>query len=220
MGDCKIQGPSYENSWAKWIMTPGDGPFTKLIKIICAIIFWIIKFVVARGMVKFSLTIFNIYFFLNAVMGIGNYTTPLQSSSYKIDIIHRIFYTKLCSSNPMKEPFKYIAKCVIFVLIYFLVEMVILHNLMKGIINYSSMTSNKTAPNTGLSEKTNENADKNSMAVKTFMMIMNGLIIVFVLLWCVYKAIYKMPNFVRAYEEQDNPSTDKRFEYDCSKIIR
>lgn len=217
MGNCSLQGKSYESSWTKWIMTVGDGPFTKLIKIICAIIYWILKFVVARGMVKFSLTIFNIYFFINAVMGIGNYTTPLQSSSYKIDIIHRIFYTKLCSSNPMKEPFKYFAKCIIFILIYFLVEMVILHNLMKGIMNYSSMTSNKTAPNTGLSEKINENADKNSMAVKTFMMIMNGLIVVFVLLWCVYKAMYKMPNFVRAYEEQDDPSMDKRFEYDCSK---
>ena len=217
MGNCSLQGKSYESSWTKWIMTVGDGPFTKLIKIICAIIYWILKFVVARGMVKFSLIIFNMYFFINAVMGIGNYTTPLQSSSYKIDIIHRIFYTKLCSSNPMKEPFKYFAKCIIFILIYFLVEMVILHNLSKGIINYSSMTSNKTAPNTGLSEKTNENADKNSMAVKTFMMIMNGLISIFVILWCVYKAMYKMPNFVRAYEEQDDPSTDKRFEYDCSK---
>ena len=95
--------------------------------------------------------------------------------------------------------------------------MVILHNLMKGIKNYSNMSTNKTAYNTGLSTKTNEDADKNSMAVKTFMMVINGLLVILVLLWCLYKAIYKMPNFVRAYEDQYNPSTDKRLVYDCSK---
>jgi hypothetical protein len=79
------------------------------------------------------------------------------------------------------------------------------------------MSTNKKAYNTGLSAKTNEDADKNSMAVKTFMMILNGLLVIFVLLWCIYKARYKMPSLVRAYEEQDNPSTDKRLEYDCSK---
>jgi hypothetical protein len=214
---CKLKGESYENSWVKWIMTPGDGAFTKLIKIICAIFYWIIKFVVAKGMIKLSITIFTLYFFVNAVMGIGNYTTPLQSSSYKIELIHRIFYTKLCSSNYMKEPFKYLAKCFIFIFIYFLVEVVILHNLLKGMNSYSNMTTNKKDYNTGLSEKTNDNADKNSIAVKTFMIILNGLLIVFIILWCLYKAMYKMPIFVASYEEQDNPSNDKRFEYDCSK---
>jgi hypothetical protein len=217
MGDCKLQGPAYENSWVKWIMTPGDGAFTKLIKIVCAIIYWILKFAVSMSMVKFAKTIFSLYFLVNAIMGIGNFTTPLQSSSYKLDLIHRIFYTKLCSSNYRTEPFKYLAKCIIFIPIYFLVELVILHNLMKGIKNYSSMSTNKKAYNTGLSAKTNEDADKNSMAVKTFMMILNGLLVIFILLWCTYKLIYKMPNFVRAYEEQNNPSTDKRLTYDCSK---
>jgi hypothetical protein len=217
MGDCKLQGAAYENSWVKWIMTPGDGAFTKLIKIVCAIIYWILKFSVSMTMVKFSKTIFNLYFLVNAVFGIGNFTTPLQSSSYKLDIIHRIFYTKLCSSNWRTEPMKYFAKCLIFIPIYFLVELVLLHNLMKGIKNYSSMSSNKTAYNTGLSAKTNEDADKNSMAVKTFMMILNGLLVIFILLWCIYKARYKMPALVRSYEEQDNPAIDKRLVYDCSK---
>ena len=217
MGDCKLQGSTYENSWVKWIMKTGDGPFTKLLKIFCAIIYWILKYSVSMGMVKFSKTIFALYFLINGVMGIGNYTTPLQSSSYKFDLIHRIIYTKLCSSNYRKEPFKYLAKCFIFVSIYFLLELVILDNLIKGIKNYSSMSSNTPAYNTGLSEKTNEDADKNSMAVKTFMVILNGMIVIMVLLWCVYKAVYKMPDFVRSYEEQDNPSIDKRLEYDCSK---
>jgi len=219
MGNCKLQGPSYENSWVKWIMKTGDGAFTKLIKIVCAIIYWILKFVVSMRMVKFAKTIFTVYFFMNAVLGLGNYTTPLQSSSYKIDLIHRIFYTKLCSSSFRTEPFKYFAKCIIFLPIYFLVEMIILHNLMKGMKTYASMSSNKTDYNTGLSAKTNDDADKNSMAVKTFMMVLNGLIVIFVLLWCVYKAVYKMPKFVSAYEEQDNPSTDKRLVYDCSKQV-
>jgi hypothetical protein len=217
MGDCKLQGSSYENSWVKWIMKTGDGPFTKLIKIVCAIIFWILKYVVSMNMVKISKTIFSLYFIINGIIGIGNYATPLQSASYKIELINRIFYTKLCSSNYRTEPFKYLLKCFIFIAIYFLVEMVILHNLMKGIKNYSNMSTNKTAYNTGLSTKTNEDADKNSMAVKTFMMVINGLLVILVLLWCLYKAIYKMPNFVRAYEDQDNPSTDKRLVYDCSK---
>ena len=217
MGDCKLQGPAYESSWVKWIMTPGDGPFTKLIKIVCAIIYWILKFAISMTMVKLSKTIFNLYFFVNGVFGIVNFTTPLQSSSYKLDLIHRIFYTKLCSSNWRTEPMKYFAKCLVFIPIYFLVELVILHNLMKGIKNYSSMSSNKKAYNTGLSAKTNEDADKNSMAVKTFMMILNGLLVMFILLWCIYKARYKMPTLVRSYEEQDNPAIDKRLTYDCSK---
>jgi hypothetical protein len=217
MGDCKLQGPAYESSWVKWIMTPGDGPFTKLIKIVCAIIYWILKFAISMTMVKLSKTIFNLYFFMNGVFGIVNFTTPLQSSSYKLDLIHRIFYTKLCSSNWRTEPMKYFAKCLVFIPIYFLVELVILHNLMKGIKNYSSMSSNKKAYNTGLSAKTNEDADKNSMAVKTFMMILNGLLVMFILLWCIYKARYKMPTLVRSYEEQDNPAIDKRLTYDCSK---
>lgn len=217
MGDCKLQGAAYESSWVKWIMTPGDGPFTKLIKIVCAIIYWILKFSVSMNMVKLSKTIFSLYFLVNAVLGIGNFTTPLQSSSYKVDLIHRIFYTKLCSSNWRTEPMKYFAKCFVFIPIYFLVELVLLHNLMKGIKNYSSMSSNKTAYNTGLSAKTNEDAEKNSMAVKTFMMILNGLLVIFILLWCIYKARYKMPSLVRSYEEQNNPAIDKRLVYDCSK---
>ena len=216
MGDCKLQGPAYEKSWVKWIMTPGDGAFTKLIKIICAIIFWILKFSVSMIMVKFSKMIFSLYLLVIGVMGIGNFTTPLQSSSYKLDLIHRIFYTKLCSSKYRTEPFKYFAKCLIFVPIYFLVELVLLHNLMKGINNYSSMSTNKKGYNTGLSAKTNEDADKNSMVVKSFMMILNGLLVVFILLWCVYKSLYKMPNFVKSYEDPSDPSTDKRLEYDCS----
>jgi hypothetical protein len=79
------------------------------------------------------------------------------------------------------------------------------------------MSTNKKAYNTGLSAKTNEDADKNSMAVKTFMMILNGLLVIFILLWCVYKMIYKMPSLVRSYEEGANPATDKRLTYDCSK---
>ena len=217
MGDCKLQGSTYENSWVKWIMKTGDGPFTKLLKIFCAIIYWILKYSVSMGMVKFSKTIFALYFLINGVMGIGNYTTPLQSSSYKFDLIHRIIYTKLCSSKYRTEPFKYLAKSFLFVSIYFLVELVILDNLIKGIKNYSSMSSNTPVYNTGLSAKTNEDADQNSMAVKTFMVILNGMIVIMVLLWSVYKAIYKMPDFVRAYEDPENPSTDKRLEYDCSK---
>jgi hypothetical protein len=216
MGNCTLQGAAYENSWVKWIMTPGDGPFTKLIKIVCAIIFWILKYAVSMSMVKFSKTIFSLYFLVNGVMGIGNFTTPLQSSSYKLDLIHRIFYTKLYSSNWRTEPMKYFAKCLVFIPIYFLVELVILHNLMKGINNYSSMSSNKKTYNTGLSAKTNDDADKNSMAVKTFMMILNGLLVMFVLLWSIYKARYKMPNLARGYENPTDPSIDKRLEYDCS----
>ena len=216
MGNCKLQGAAYENSWVKWIMTPGDGPFTKLIKIVCAIIFWILKYAVSMSMVRFSKTIFSLYFLVNGVMGIGNFTTPLQSSSYKLDLIHRIFYTKLYSSNWRREPMKYFAKCLVFIPIYFLVELVILHNLMKGINNYSSMSSNKKTYNTGLSAKTNDDADKNSMAVKTFMMILNGLLVMFVLLWSIYKARYKMPNLARGYEDPIDPSIDKRLEYDCS----
>ena len=216
MGNCTLQGAAYENSWVKWIMTPGDGPFTKLIKIVCAIIYWILKFSVSMNMVKLSKTIFSLYFLVNAVLGIGNFTTPLQSSSYKVDLIHRIFYTKLCSSNWRTEPMKYFAKCFVFIPIYFLVELVLLHNLMKGINNYSSMSSNKKEYNTGLSAKTNDDADKNSMAVKTFMMILNGLLVMFVLLWSIYKARYKMPNLARGYEDPTDPSIDKRLEYDCS----
>jgi hypothetical protein len=204
-------------TWAEWIMNPGDGAFTKLVKIICAIIFWIIKFVVTKKMINLSKFILNIYFFVIAINGIGTYANDVQTGSYKIDLIHRIFYTKLCSSKYKTAPFKYFIKCLIFLPIYFLVEMVILHNLTKGTYNYSTMESNKKAYNTGLSEKTNEDTDKNSMAVKTFMMVLNGLIMIIVLLWCVYKGLYKMPDFVRSFEEQENPSTDKRFMYDCTK---
>jgi hypothetical protein len=87
---------------------------------------------------------------------------------------------------------------------------------MKGIKNYSSMSSKKKEYNTGLSAKTNDDADKNSMAVKTFMMILNGLLVVLVLLWSIYKALYKMPILVRGYENPIDPSIDKRLEYDCS----
>lgn len=216
MGNCNVRGAAYENSWVKWIMTPGDGPFTKLLKFICTIIYWILKYAISMSMVRFSKFIFSLYFFVNGIMGIGNFTTPIQGNNYKLDMIHRIFYTKLCSSNYRTEPLKYVAKCFIFIPIYFLVELIILHNLMKGIKNYSSMSSKKREYNTGLSAKTNDDADKNSMAVKTFMMILNGLLVVLVLLWSIYKALYKMPILVRGYENPTDPSIDKRLEYDCS----
>ena len=211
---CNFKGESYENSWAKWIMTPGDGPFTKLLKIVCAIIYWILKFSISMNLVKLSKTIFTLYFLINGFLGIRNYTTPKQTAGYKIDVIHRIFYTMLCNE---KNSFFYFIKSIFFYLIYFLIEMVILHNLWKGIKNYSNMSSNKKPYNTGLSQKTNDNADRNSMAVKTFMIILNGILFVFVLLWTIYKAKYKMPVFVTAYKEDNNTYPDKKLRYNCSE---
>jgi hypothetical protein len=207
-----------EKTWVEWIMTPGDGAFTKIMKIIIAIIYWILKFSISINMVVVSKTIFTLYFLINSVMGIGNFTTPLQGSNYKLDVIHRIFYTKLCSSNYKTEPFKYFAKSLVFVSIYFLVELVILHNLWKGMKTFSSVPKNRKTYNTGLSKDTNQKSEKNSMAIRSFMLILNGILFTFVLLWCIYKAIHKRPIMVISYEAGNNSDyPDKRLNYECSQ---
>ena len=207
-----------EKTWVEWIMSPGDGGFTRIIKIIITIVYWILKFSISMNMVVFSKTIFALYFLINSVMGIGNFTTPLQGSNYKLDVMHRIFYTKLCSSNYKTEPYKYFAKTMIFVFIYFLVELVILHNLWKGMKTFSSIPKNRNTYNTGLSKETNKNAEKNSMAIRSFMLIINGMLFTFVILWCIYKAIHKRPKMVISYEAGNNGDyPDKRLNYECSQ---
>jgi hypothetical protein len=112
--------------------------------------------------------------------------------------------------------FKYFAKSILFFLIYLLVELIILHKLYRGSKAFLDMKP--PVVSTGLSSNPNIDINKNNNSVKSFMVIIYGLFMALVLIWCVYKIQFRMPDFVRAYKHRSPPddTLDKRFQYDCT----
>lgn len=194
-----------EQSWLTWLMNPLPGIFMFVIKCIALIIFWLFKFIISLGMVGLSSFIFVIYFIWNLLFGMSSFTTPIQSVSSKIDLMYRIMYTKLCD-NDNDGIFKYIAKSMIFFCIYFLVEIIIVRNLMQSVDVFSNMKT----PSYGNSN--------NNTSVKSFMVILYAILILCVAIWSTYKFKFQMPIIVSAYKNRKTPddTLDKRFQYECS----
>jgi len=191
--------------WGKWLIENNSGAFIFVFKCICFIIFWLFKFIISIGLVGLSKFIFIIYFIYNFLFGMSSFTTPIQSVNSKIDLIYRAMYTKLCD-NDNDGIFKYIAKSFIFFCIYLLTECVIIHNLLKGVSSFSKMRAPK-----------NSNTVNNS-TIKSFIIIIYGLMIIGVVLWSGYKIQFRMPKMVSAYKNRPKPddTLDKRFKYECS----
>jgi hypothetical protein len=194
------------DNWKDWIMN-SPTTFVTIIKIIVAIIYWILKLVIAIKFVNVSILVCILYLLWNLIFGMSTFTTPIQSVGSKIDLIHRVIYTPLCN-NEKDGIFTYFAKSIIFFSIYFMVEFIIIQKFQKGMKSFGKMKNPMTA---SLGDEEN----KNNFAVKSFMIILYGLMICIVLLWCFYKFLIKMPDVVRAYKPQKDDTKDKRFEFNC-----
>jgi hypothetical protein len=194
------------DNWKDWIMN-SPNTFITIIKIIVAIIYWILKMVIAIKFVNVSILVCILYLLWNLIFGMSTFTTPIQSVGSKIDLIHRVIYTPLCN-NEKDGIFTYFAKSIIFFCIYFLVEIIIIRKFHKGMKSFGKMKNPITS---SLGDEEN----KNNFAVKSFMIIVYGLMICLVLLWCFYKFLFKMPDVVRAYKPQTDDTKDKRFEFKC-----
>lgn len=194
------------DNWKDWIMN-SPNTFITIIKIIVAIIYWILKMVIAIKFINISILMCILYLLWNLIFGMSTFTTPIQSVGSKIDLIHRVIYTPLCN-NEKDGIFTYFAKSMIFFCIYFLVEFIIIRKFHKGMKSFGKMKNPITS---SLGDEEN----KNNFAVKSFMIIVYGLMICLVLLWCFYKFLFKMPDVVRAYKPQTDDTKDKRFEFKC-----
>jgi hypothetical protein len=189
-----------ERTWAEWLFIPA-GTLMTVIKFICFIIYWVFKFIISFGMLTFSNFIFVIYFVWHFIFGMSSFTTPIQSVSSKIDLIYRVMYTKLCNND--ESQIKYLIKSFFFFCIFLLVELLVLHSLYKGMKSYSTMSFPKMVNS------------KNNMAIKSYLVIIYGVLIAMVLLWCVYKIHVKMPQLTHSYKSSGDDKIDKTFTFDC-----
>lgn len=194
------------DNWKDWIMN-SPTTFITIIKIIVAIIYWILKLVIAIKFIDVSILVCILYLLWNLIFGMSTFATPIQSVGSKIDLIHRVIYTPLCN-NEKDGIFTYFAKSIIFFCIYFLVEFIIIQKFQKGMKSFGKMKNPMTS-------SLDDEKNKNNFAVKSFMIILYGLMICIVLLWCFYKLTFKMPDVVRAYKPQKDDTKDKRFELNC-----
>lgn len=201
-----------DNTWKKWLFIP-SGALMTVIKWISAILYWVFKYIISVGLTTFSMFIAVVYFAWVFIFGASSYTTPNQSMSDKIDLINRVMYTKLCD-NEKDGIFKYTVKSFFFFCIYFLVEGVIIHNLMKGMNEFKNMQKPNIPVSPSLSQKTNHSIESNNLAIKSFMIIVYGILISIVGLWMVYKFNYRMPNDIRGYKPGADDSINKTFVFD------
>ena len=202
-------------TWLQWLAIP-TGALLFVVKCICAIIYWILKFGISLGMVTFSTLIFFVYFLYNLVFGMSSYTTQYQGTDSKIDLMFRIMYTKLCDTDK-DGTVKYAAKSIFFFCIYFLTELVVLHKLFTGMNSFAKMKKPYTM-NRGLTPNVDDDINKNNLAVKSFMVIIYGILMGFVMLWCIYKFQFRMPDMISAFKNRTEPddTKDKRMQYECS----
>jgi hypothetical protein len=201
-----------DNTWTKWLFIP-SGALMTVIKWICAILYWVFKYIISVGLTTFSMFIAVVYFAWVFLFGASSYTTPNQSMSDKIDLINRVMYTKLCD-NEKDSTLKYTVKSFFFFCIYFLVEGVIIHNLMKGMNEFKNMPKPNIPVSPSLSQKTNHSIESNNLAIKSFMIIVYSILISIVGLWMIYKFKYRMPDEIRGYKPGADDSINKTFVFD------
>jgi len=74
------------------------------------------------------------------------------------------------------------------------------------------------SPNPGIDISVDDNINKNNLAVKSFMIIIYGLMMFIVCLWCAYKFKYRMPDVIKGFKSRTEPddTQDKRISYSCS----
>jgi hypothetical protein len=202
-----------KKTWKEWLFIPA-GALMTVIKWISAILFWVFKYIISIGLTTFSMFITLVYFAWVSIFGLTTFATPIQGAGDKIDLIHRVMYTKLCD-NDKDDLFKYSVKSLFFFGIYFLTEFIIIHNLLKGMKKFRDMPAPAPPQDPNMSSKKDTTA--NNLAVKSFMIIVYGILLVIIGLWCAYKFKFQMPDVVRAYKEQDDDNRDKRFDYACNE---
>lgn len=198
-------------TWISWLFIP-SGALMTVIKWISAILYWIFKYIISVGLTTLSMYIVVFYFAYMFLFGASYYTTPTQGANDKIDLMFRVMYTKLCDTKN-DTILKYVVKTVFFFCIYFLVEGVIIHNLLKGMNNFKNMTTPSPIHSSPL-KKTNDKINSNNLAVKSGMIILYGLIIAVVALWCAYKFMYRMPTLVQSYKPGASELVNKTFVFD------
>jgi len=208
----KFTAFSEDKTWIKWLFIPA-GALMTVIKWISAILYWVFKYIISVGLTTFSMFIAVLYFAWVFIFGASSYTTPNQTMGDKIDLINRVMYTKLCD-NEKDSLFKYAVKSIFFFCIYFLIEGIIIHNLLKGMKEFKDMPKPNIPVKPNLSQKTNHSIESNNLAIKSFMIIVYSILISIVGLWSVYKFNYKMPDEIRGYKPSADDSINKTFVFD------
>ena len=205
---------SAKESWGSWIMTPGSGAFMMILKMIYFILFWIFKYIISIGLTGLSVMISIIYFCYVFIFGINNYSTPVENSNSKIELMFRIMYTKLCD-NKKDGIFMYSLKSVLFFGIYFLTEFIIIYQLLKGMNEFRKMPTPPTPFDPHFSSKNTSKLTENNLAVKSSMIIIYFVMIALVGLWCVYKFKFKMFTEIIGYKEDTtDDSLNKKYDYE------
>jgi hypothetical protein len=193
----KMKNFKNDKTWAKWLFIP-SGALITVIKWICAILYWVFKYIISIGLTTFSMFIFVVYMIYTFIYGISSYTTPNHTVNDKIELINRVIYSKLCDTAN-DGIFKYTVKSIIFFIIFFLTEAVVIHNLLKGMNEFKNMPKPRIPVNHSLAQKTNDSIEGNNLAIKSSMLILYGIIISIVGLWSVYKFKYKLPPLIESY---------------------
>jgi hypothetical protein len=186
-------------TWINFLFAPAS-TLTVVIKWICTILYWVGKYIISVGLTTFSMLITFIYIIYNSLFGMSSYNLPGDTTSDKIKFINQVMYSKLCN-NTNDGIVYYTFKSIFFVIIYFMIETVIIITLLKSMKEFNNMSA--PMPQNG--------NNSNNLAVKSFMIIVYGIIFLVVGVWCMYKFNFKMPDDIKTFKA---PSGNNIFNFD------
>jgi hypothetical protein len=167
--------------------------FFMFFKIIIFILYWIFKFYVAIQMIPFALFIAVIYFTYTVFFAISNNCDSECNYSNKVELIDRIIYTRLYDVPKVLEgkdwPL-YIFKTVCWLLMVFMVELLTIWTMSKG-----------------LTKITDSIHGSNADGLRLFLITIYSCIFCLIGLWCFYKFKIKLPIMETFYsKERDDTS--------------
>jgi len=237
-----------KRSWLVWclikttfapVIIPDSSIISIFFKFIIMVLFWILKFVIATGMVPLSIYIFIIYFFYNMLFGVSDNADNTNDTSTKYELIDRIIYTKLYdiydnidpaikidkdeAGNPI-DPVWYkfrdekltgftiakdILKLVCWIAIFFMTEIFALVIIFKGFTTFKNLPRGGRDPN--------ELRFYNTLS--TVLCIIYVVLGTLICLWCAYKMYAKAPKHMNDYrldlfQRANDKSKFKSFEFD------
>ena len=160
-----------------WILDSMGSSMIVVIKIIFVILYWILRGVITAAIIPVSIFIMIFYFFFFSIAGMFYYTDNDHSYHDKIELMDRIMYSKLYDLRE-GELGKNTFKTVCFYAVFLLTEIVILYTLVKNM---------KTFQNMPMPKKGGPSAIKAARGIQSFMTILTTILIVFLVLWSIFK---------------------------------
>ena len=164
------------------------------------ILYWVFKGMLTSYFIPSSVLISVLYIMWMGLCGILNYTDNSHTYMDKIELIHRVMYTKLFD-NSLDNSFEYFLKNVSFYFVFFIVEITIIYTLYKNMTVFNKMNIPEEYKPDNFAKKMN--AEKALSGIKMFLYILCIMGFVFVGLWSANKYMTKISYLRECYNNVD-----------------